>query len=211
MQFFHRAAASPARLAILAGTFNPPTSAHLALARAGLAFADEVLFVLPRAFPHKPYEGGGFEERIKMLQALAGGEPRFSIAATQGGLFIEIARECRQAYGPGTHLKFLCGRDAAERIVNWNYGAPGAFREMLGEFELLVASRLGEYSPPPEMRHRIHPLPLAGDYSQVSATEVRERITRGEPWEHLVPPAIVPLVRRYYTANRRGAKDAENL
>ena len=75
-------------MGILPGTFNPPTRAHIALARAAEPYVDEVLFVLPREFPHKQYEGASFSERIEMLR-LAAAAPQFSIASTGGGMFIE--------------------------------------------------------------------------------------------------------------------------
>jgi nicotinate-nucleotide adenylyltransferase len=202
IEFFRRALASPRRLGILPGTFNPPTRAHLALARAAEGQVDEVLFVLPREFPHKAYEGASFEQRIEMLQLAVAGEPHFSIASTDRGLFIDIARECQDAYGDAD-LSFLCGRDAAERIVNWDYGAPGAFEAMLDAFDLRVASRGGHYQPPVKLMHRIHALSIGADYDEVSATDVRERITRGEAWEHLVPETIIPLVRRIYRPTNR--------
>jgi nicotinic acid mononucleotide adenylyltransferase len=69
---------------------------------------------------------------------------------------------------------------------------------MLGEFGLLVADRGGRYEPPPDLAERIRRLPLPGDYSEISATEVRNRIRAGRPWEHLVPEPIVELVRTIY-------------
>jgi nicotinate (nicotinamide) nucleotide adenylyltransferase len=196
IDFLRRAPGQPRRLGILPGTFNPPTRAHIALAHAATPHVDEVLFVLPREFPHKPYDGAAFAERIDMLQEAAD-DPRFSIASTAGGLFIEIARECRDAYRD-TQLSFLCGRDAAERIVNWDYGDPAAFAAMLDEFDLRVAARRGHYDPPAHLASRIQMLPIESGYDELSATDVRDRIARGEPWEHLVPEAIVPLVRRIY-------------
>jgi nicotinate-nucleotide adenylyltransferase len=197
IEFFRRAPGLPRRLGILSGSFNPPTRAHLALARAALAEVDEVLFVLPRAFPHKQYEGASFADRIGMLERAVEDEPRFSIAATDRGLFIEIARECRTVYDDAA-LFFLCGRDAAERIVNWDYGDPGAFAEMLEVFELLVAARQGEYIPPEPLAGRIHPLAMETEYDNVSASEVRRRIGCGEDWEELVPESIAPMVKRIY-------------
>lgn len=196
MQWVKRAAAPPARLGVLPGTFNPPTIAHVALARAALARVDEVLFVLPRALPHKRFEDAGFAQRLAMLEAAAAEDDRFSAAASQGGLFIEIVRECRAAYGE-VPISVLCGRDAAERIVEWDYGEPGAIAAMLAEFELLVAARGDRYHPPGPLRPRIHTLPL-DRMDHVSATEVRRRMAAGEPWEHLVPPAAVPLARTIY-------------
>jgi nicotinate (nicotinamide) nucleotide adenylyltransferase len=205
MEFFRRPAADTNRLGVFPGTFNPPTRAHLALGKAALEAVDGVLFVMPRLLPHKSYEGVGFADRLRMLEAAIAGQPRFSLAATERGLFIDIARECRAALGPGVALAFLCGRDAAERALNWDYGRPGAFPEMLQEFELLVAARKGAFQVPEQLAGRIHPLHLPAEYDHVSATEVRRRIRSAEPWEHLVPESVVPLVRELYGGPEAGA------
>ncbi len=202
MEFYRRALGQVTQLAVLPGTFNPPTVAHLQLARAALPIVDEVVFVLPRKLPHKEYTGASFEQRIAMLTTALAGESRFSVAASDGGgLFIDIARDCTSVYGPDVRLRFLCGRDAAERILNWDYGRPDAFAETLREFELLVAARNGEFLSPQEFQHAIQTLVLAGDYDQVSATEVRERIRRGDAWEHLVPDSIREMAKRIYATD----------
>lgn len=121
----------------------------------------------------------------------------YEVVVTEGGLFIEIARELRRAR-PEAEIHFLCGRDAAERVLTWDYGAPGAVERMLDEFGLLVAARLGEFSPPAHLSSRVRPLAMAGGFDDHSSSEVRRRIAAGEPWEHLVPESIVDLVRRIY-------------
>jgi len=198
MQFYRRSRTNPRRLGVLAGGFNPPTVAHLALAAAASSQVDEVLCVVPRAFPHKKYFGATLEQRIEMLGSLELAIPH-SVATTEQGLFIDIARECRTQCGAETRLSFLCGRDAAERILTWDYGRAGVVEEMLNQFELLVAARGGDFEPPPEFRHRIHSLLIPAGHDQVSSTDVRERIARREPWEHLVPEAIVEQVREIYS------------
>ncbi len=198
MEILHRADGHPSRLGILPGTFNPVTVAHLALAQAALTRVEQVLFVLPRAFPHKEYAGALFEDRVAMLRAALGGHPAFSLAVSQRGLFVEIASECRHWYGPEVALSFLCGRDAAERAAGWDYGHPGAWAEMLRQFDLLVAARGGEYQPPAGLPSAIHGLELTGEFDRVSATEVRQRVARGQPWEHLVPPAVRQRVKEIY-------------
>jgi nicotinate (nicotinamide) nucleotide adenylyltransferase len=198
MRFILRAGA-PQRLGILAGAFNPPTVAHVALVAAARNDVDEVLCVLPRAFPHKPYTGATLAERIEMIEAVAWPSIPLSIGVTDGGLLIEIARECRAAYGQRVELLFICGRDAAERIVNWDYGEPDAFNHMLEEFGLLVAARGGEYAPPSHLAGRIRALPANPAIESVSSTDIRERIRRGEPWEHLAPESIVERINRIYS------------
>jgi len=185
----------PRSLGVLPGSFNPPTVAHLELAQAAKRHVDEVLYVAPSALPHKDYFGATLEQRIELLE---GAEATHSIASTEQGLFIDIARECREHYGDEVRLFLICGRDAAERILTWDYGRPGVVREMLREFELLVARRGGHFDAPPEFRHRIHSLDMSG-HDEVSSSEVRERIARGERWEHLVPDAIVERVKKIYS------------
>ena len=151
------AKAGPQKVGILAGSFNRPTIAHLELAQAASACVDLIVCVVPRVFPHKEYSGATLEQRVEMLAA-AGLSVPHAIASTSQGLFIDIARECRDHYGTEARLSFICGRDAADRILHWDYGRSGVVEEMLRDFELLVAPRGGHFSPPEEHRHRIHAL-----------------------------------------------------
>lgn len=154
--------------------------------------------MLPREFPHKEYFGASLEQRIEMLQS-AGLTVRHSIAVSDRGLFIDIARECREHYGSDPKLYFLCGSDAAERIMTWDYGRPGAVEEMLNEFQLLVAPRGGKYRAPAKLRHKIHHLRFDKEHRDVSSTDVRERIARGQAWEHLVPGPLRHRIRQIYS------------
>ena len=198
MKFYRQSLGRPRKIGILAGSFNPPTIAHLELALAASACVDLIVCVVPQVFPHKQYSGATLEQRVKMLDAAGLAMPH-AIASTEQGLFIDIARECRGHYGREVELSFICGRDAAERILHWDYGREGVVEEMLGEFELLVAPRGGHFSPPDEFRHRVQTLVLRSGHEEVSSTEVRERIARGEAWEHLVPENIRERVREIYS------------
>jgi nicotinate-nucleotide adenylyltransferase len=184
-------------IGVLAGAFNPVTRAHLALAEAALGSfenaVDEVIYVLPRVYPHKQIQDASLEDRIEMLRIAGAGQYR--VETTAGGLFIDIARELRHA---DCEISFICGRDAAERVIDWDYGEAGAIEKMLDEFSLLIAERGGTYEAPAHLRHRVHHLALDEDLSVVSSTEVRRRIAAGEPWEHLVPASIAGHVRRIY-------------
>lgn len=181
-------------IGILAGGFNPPTLAHLALVQAAVRAVDEVICVVPRIYPHKVFHGATFDERVEMLCLVAGAPAGFGVAVAEKGLFVDIAKECREAMGEHLDIQFICGRDAAERIVTWDYGSPGAIETMLESFGLLVAGRGGAWAPPDHIAHRVSTLELPAGYDEVSSTEVRLRLTRGEKWEHLVPAEIVTQV-----------------
>jgi len=184
------------RVAILPGSFHPPTVAHLGLAEAALSRVDLVVFALPRAFPHKTYGPIGLEARLSLLTHLTASEPRFAVAVSDGGLFVEMAREWRQLHNETRELFLLCGRDAAERIVSWPYPEGDSIEQQLSEYALLVASRGGAYQPPAHLKDRIEPLPA--DWHDVSSTRVRQALSAGEDWRTLVPATVHDRVAELY-------------
>lgn len=199
LDFLYRREHPVAAAAVFPGAWNPPTIAHVEIARAALGRVEEVVWVIPRQFPHKTWEGADFRERCQMLRELAAATPGFSAAMADGGLYVEIAREARQSFGPEAEIGIVCGRDAAERIERWDYGIEGVFAEIVREFPLLVAARAGEYSAGAPHQGRIASLELETSFDNVSSSEVRRRIAAGEPWRSLVPDAIADHVARIYT------------
>jgi len=160
--------------------------------------ADEVIWLLPRVFPHKGFEGVGFEARRSMLETLTQQYAVFSAAVSDGGLYAEMAAEARDYFCPQTEISLVLGRDAAERIAAWDYGAPGVFDDFVRRHRLLVADRSGEYEPAEHHRGRISNLPMEASWDDVSSSEVRRRIANGEDWRMLVPPAIAGMVEGLY-------------
>ncbi len=196
LEFLYRDATNPARVALFPGSWNPPTVAHAAIASAALTWANEVIWILPAAFPHKTYDQATFADRGRMIELIARANPGFSAAISQGGLYSEMARE---ASGLAPELALVLGRDAAERIAAWDYGPenPNAFLDLLRDHRLLVAARAGDYDPPPDHSHRIIQLPFQ-PHDDVSSTEVRRRIAAHEPWQNFVPDSIIEEVSRIY-------------
>jgi nicotinate-nucleotide adenylyltransferase len=197
VRFYRGAALRKGRLGIFPGAFNPVTRAHLAVAEAarGQHRLDQVVFLLPETFPHKTYQGASFDDRVEMLEQALAGDPALAIATSKGGLFIEIARAFRAACGGEVEIHLLCGRDAAERIAAWEYGDGPAFPQQLTEFQMLVASREGEYNVPPEYAGRIHSVKMPPAYSGHSSSAVREAIEAGQAWAHLVPDSVARFIR----------------
>ncbi|MGJ5818405.1 hypothetical protein [Paludibaculum fermentans] len=184
-------------VALLPGAWNPPTLAHLAMAEAALEWAEEAVLVLPRTFPHKAADGAALERRAEWLVALAGEHPGLAVAWSEGGLFIDMAREARQSLD-ASRVLLVCGRDAAERIVGWDYGASDSIERQLAEYELLVAPRQGEYVPPAGLATRVHALHLGDGWHEVSSSEVRARMAARQEWASLVPARIRDSVRDAY-------------
>ena len=198
LRFWEGSPLTAGRAGLLPGVFNPPTLAHAAMAQEGRAQhdLDQIVFVLPEAFPHKDYQGATFEDRLAMLRAGVGRHKGYAVASSDKGLFIDIARQAKNAYGPGVEICLICGRDAAERIVGWDYGKGPAFAEQLKEFQLLVASRRGAHSVPAEHANRIHTIDLPVSFDAVSSTRIRETVSEGGAFEEWVDRRVAEVIQR---------------
>lgn len=185
------------RIGALPAAFNPPTVAHLALADAAARqhSLDQVVFVLPRTLPHKDFGGATFDDRVAMLQAVLRDHPDHAAASCPDGLFFQIARDLRQACGPEVAIALLCGRDAAERSVAWDYGDGPSFADQLQEFELLAGSRHGRYEPPPKLADRIRAVALPQDLDEVSSSRLRRAVAGGADWEQWTPAPAAAVIR----------------
>jgi nicotinate (nicotinamide) nucleotide adenylyltransferase len=208
------APASPPRLGVLSGTFNPPTLAHVALAERAMKQLrlSEVLFVLPAEPPHKAQLGASLEERAQMLWLTVQGRESFSAALCSHGLLLDIHRAAADHFPAATQYLFLAGRDAAERIlVHWPYDdIVRALEEMFGRFDFGVADREGKLhlpagSPAEKYRRQIHSIDLGENFYRISASEVRERAARQESIAELVPDGVAELIesRGLYRKRRK--------
>jgi nicotinic acid mononucleotide adenylyltransferase len=186
------------RVGVLASAFNPPTIAHVALAAAAQSAAglDQIAFALPRRLPHKSFDGTSFEQRLELLLALTEEREEWACVVTDGGLFVEMAREIKALSGPDVRTLLLCGRDAAERIVGWSYGDAPPIEEQLREFGMVVAARAGEYHPPQAIAAGVVSVELPPECRLVSSSAVRAAIAAGIDWSRLAPPAVAERVRR---------------
>jgi cytidyltransferase-like protein len=199
MEFIRRSA--PGRtVALFPGTFNPPTVAHQALLEAVLAIVEECVVVLPRSLPHKTFDGGAsLEQRLAMLERLDT-RRAYSIAVAEQGLFVDMSEEFRRnAASAIAELYIVTGRDAAERMLTWDYGGSATVDQMFERFHLLVAARRGEFTPPAEYRHRVHSLDIDPAHDTISSTLVRDHIRRGSTeWRKFVPADVAPLAETIY-------------
>ena len=198
MELLRRGAGGARRVALVAGAWNPPTRAHVALAEAAREFAHEVLLALPGVLPHKEFEETAFETRLEWLLQLAASREWLGVAAGGSGLFVELARGLRAADPDVEQIFLVCGSDAAERFLNWDYTDGAGVEQQLREFTLLVAPRGKPFTPPERLRASVHRLDLAEGWQSLSSTELRQRIKQREPWAHLAPEEIAAEIERAY-------------
>lgn len=199
------------RLAVMSGSFNPPTRAHLGLALAALATGefDRLLFALAvRTINKEHVVGATLEERCCMLEALVEQEPRFGVIAANRGLYLDQAIAVQAAFAPDD-LAFVVGFDKIVQIVDPHYYTDPdlALQELFARARFFVAPRdgagpteLGRLFAQPESRayaDRVRFLALSrlAEHEQaLSSTVARRLLAQGEDVSGAVPPAVLPLL-----------------
>jgi nicotinate-nucleotide adenylyltransferase len=206
------------RVAFFGGTFDPIHRGHLALASAAAdAFAlDRILFAPVGRQPLKP-EGtaAAFADRLAMVTlALTESTPDILQPATcnfvastldaphsdgSPNYTVDILATLHQQL-PGATLFVLTGADSFLDLRRWR--APG---QLLALAEWIVVSRPG--SPLTEdrfaplaltsaQRSRVHLLTTVDE--DVSATDLRRRLSAGDPCPGLLPPAVAAYIHSHH-------------
>jgi nicotinate-nucleotide adenylyltransferase len=193
------------RLALFGGTFDPIHNAHIAIAReAADHFQLDRVLLIPNAIPpHKLRQATtAYTHRFAMAALAAQADPRLAASRLEENqstsYSILTIERVRRELPPGTELYFLIGADAFSEIETWF-----RWRDVVEQVDFIVLSRPGYgYNIPTGARvHRLETLQL-----QVSSTDIRRRIARGEAPSELPPPVLA-----YIRANRLYVGDDVNL
>lgn len=200
------------RLGVLGGAYNPITLAHLAMADTAVRTFDlhEMLFLLPAVPPHKTIFGASLAQRLEMMQLAVATRPDAAVGLSTHGLFIDIYQALQDIYPPQSEIFFVTGRDAAERILTWDYAdAEAALHQMLTSFQLIICDRDGAFQLPDDpllipYQERMHRCPLAADLNRVSSTVVRDRCGAGKSLQGFVPAAVARYIDDHHLYTRTG-------
>ncbi len=197
------------RVGVLAGSFNPPTLAHLALADSALAHGavDAVLWVVSRVTVDKEaVTRAPLAARLTTLAALTERRDHDAAGLIAGGLYADQARMLRAALPHLTDLAFIVGYDKIVQIFDPRYYADraAALNALFTRARVLVAPRgagdaaaLTALLRLPANRpwaDRVTGIPLAPQWRALSSSQMRARVARGEGVGDLVPPEALALV-----------------
>lgn len=189
-----------ARVGLLGGSFDPIHRAHLALALAAheqLAL-DEVQ-LLPAAQPwQRPTLGASAQDRLAMTSLAVRPYPALSVNPEEirrGGPTYTV--ETLRALPGGARYFWILGSDQLLNFCNWR-----AWEEIVERVELAVAQRPGAPMQAPvaltarldELGRRLHRIAFAP--MDVSATQIRERVQRGDNISELVPDEVAAYIRK---------------
>jgi nicotinate-nucleotide adenylyltransferase len=189
----------PQRVGLFGGAFDPPHRTHVALAQAAIAQLQlDVLHVVPTGHAwHKQRALTVAEHRLAMCRLAFAQLERAVVDAREtlrsGPTYtIDSLEELHTAY-PAAQLYLIMGADQARALATWHRA------DDLGRAAIIcVASRAGADAPAPaaDVLHPLHGRPhqrLQLPPSPLNATEIRDRLARGQS----VAPLVIESVARY--------------
>jgi nicotinate-nucleotide adenylyltransferase len=184
------------RIGILGGTFDPPHVGHI-VAAVGVRHVLSLHRVLV-APANIPWQKRGVREvtpvgdRLAMTRAAFAGLAGIEVTTVEldrgGDSYTVDTLVELQAAEPDDEHWLIVGSDVAQHLDTWH--RPDAVRSLA---RLVIYERPGSVGqrPPAGWPFELVDLPLL----DVSSTDIRDRVRRGEPIDGLVPPAVADIVR----------------
>ncbi len=140
-------AKSSGNVAVIAGSFNPATTAHVSLCEGAMHQPDigAVWYSLAvHTVDKEQVTGASLEDRLCMLAMLAKMHPNVGVVLCNRGLYVEQAEALRRKIvAPGQELVFVVGFDKIQQILDPRYYADreASLNRLFSLARFLVAER----------------------------------------------------------------------
>ncbi|MCP1659992.1 nicotinate-nucleotide adenylyltransferase [Neisseria perflava] len=192
-------------IGLFGGTFDPVHNGHLHIAR---AFADELglemVVFLPAGDPYHKDQATrtAAKDRLAMVELAVADEPRFAVSncdiVREGATYtFDTVQIFRQQF-PGAQLWWLLGSDSLMKLHTWK-----KWQTLVRQVNIAIAMRWGDsLNQAPRELHawlgeglqtgcvKILQAPLMN----ISSTELRGRLKKGERINDSVPKAVADYI-----------------
>jgi nicotinate-nucleotide adenylyltransferase len=183
------------------GTFDPPHNAHLKLAQLSAEkLALDAVYFIPAA--HHPFKGisqiSSVSIRIEMLEKALEKYALFRISRIECdrsdiSYTIDTLRNFMEYEKTGdAQLYFILGTDNFDEFHMWKNPD-----EIFDLATIVALRRPGSEKSTVLKKYQEHIILLDLPLLNISSTQIRNKIRRGEDYSDLVPPGIPEIVQRY--------------
>ncbi|MEA3189004.1 MAG: nicotinate-nucleotide adenylyltransferase [Chthoniobacter sp.] len=178
------------KIGFYGGTFDPIHVGHLILARDAVEYLDlsRLIFIPNTISPHKQHrDAAPAAVRREMVAAAIENDPLFLLDESEverGGTSytINTILLMKERY-PDAEFFFLIGEDNVRELHTWR-----RIDELTRLVQFVVLNRTAEKTTHAfvTLRRRI----------DVAATEIRQRVARGESIRYMVPDKVLAIIKR---------------
>ena len=177
------------KIGIFGGTFDPIHHGHLILARDAFEqlSLDRLIFIPAAISPHKLKQRPTAPElRLEMLRAAIEGESHFCLDALEldrpAPSYTVDTMEALKTSEPDADFVYLIGEDNVTHLPTWH-----RFADLSKMVQFAVLDRSGLKTT--------HPYPTIRRHLEISASDIRNRVARGQSIRYLVPPVVEKIIR----------------
>jgi len=186
------------KLGILGGTFDPIHMGHLVLAeQVREKFQlERVIFIPSASPPHKTEQELSLaDDRFEMTKLALEGNPYFfvsDIELKREGLSytVETLRELKKLY-KDSEIYFLTGSDVLNEITTWKDP-----EEIYKLAKIVIGVRPGFDKFDPENHFAKKSIIVNITGIDISSTQIREKVSKGESIKYLVPLKVEEYIRK---------------
>ena len=177
------------KIGVFGGTFDPIHHGHLILARDAFEqlSLDRLIFIPAAISPHKlKQQPTAPELRLEMLRAAIEGELNFCLDALEldrpAPSYTVDTMEALKTREPDADFAYLIGEDNVAHLPTWH-----RFADLSRMVQFAVLDRTGLKTT--------HPYPTIRRHLEISASDIRNRVARGQSIRYLVPSAVEKIIR----------------
>lgn len=185
-------------IGIYGGTFNPLHNGHIALAKAFLQQAglDEVWFVVSPQNPFKVNDTLLDDDiRLQMVRTALHGEPKLKVSDVEYHLpkpsYMYRTLRHLSTEHPDYKFTLLIGGDNWEAFDRWKNAD-----EIIENYRIAVYPRRGDNIDVSALPHTV--MLLDTPLIDISSTEIRQRVSDGQPIDSLVPQEIAAFIEKHH-------------
>jgi nicotinate-nucleotide adenylyltransferase len=187
------------RVGVMGGTFDPPHNGHFRIAAAVASgkHLDRVIFI-PAS---RPWQKSGYadaEDRLAMTALGAASDARFEVSRIEldrkGPTYTIDTMVALAEHLPGAEFFLILGADAAINLDTWH-----RIEDLGGVTKVVAVTRPG-FDPSklslPAGAPNVEVLEVAP--VDVSSSEIRAAVRRGEPIDGLVPRQVAEYIAEHH-------------
>ena len=180
---------------IFGGSFNPIHNGHISLARQILKSGglDEIWFVVSPQNPLKSADTLADDDyRLSLVRKALEGEPSlvasdYEFHMPRPSYMYDTLMAMRRDY-PDRDFVLLIGGDNWTMFNRWY-----RWEDILHNFRIIIYPRQGSYIDISTLPANVRLVET--ELYNISSTEIRDKISKGEDITHLVPEAIAKLIK----------------